>query len=84
MTNFSEKLEELNQRLENMVKYQEYFYRETNLLRQEINALKITAQRLKTESEPKPDEKPSEREYVTPKQTAQPNPEPQAAYQQNS
>jgi hypothetical protein len=84
MTNFSEKLEELNQRLENMVKYQEYFYRETNLLRQEINALKITAQRFKAESEPKPDEKPPEREYVPPKQTAQPNPEPQPAYQQNT
>ncbi|HYP50270.1 MAG TPA: DUF2339 domain-containing protein, partial [Pyrinomonadaceae bacterium] len=84
MTNFSEKLEELNQRLENMVKYQEYFYRETNLLRQEINALKITAQRLKVESEPKPDVKPPEREYVPPKQTAQPIPEPQHAYQQNT
>lgn len=45
MPDFNEKLSELNLRLEKMVEYQQYFYREINLIRQEIYDLKLAAQR---------------------------------------
>lgn len=40
MPDFDEKISELQTRLEKMVAYQEYFYREINLIRQEISSLK--------------------------------------------
>ena len=58
MTELNEKLSKLNRRLEKMVEYQKYFYREIDLIQQEINDLKITAHPHKTASEPADYEKP--------------------------
>lgn len=88
MSNFDEKLNELNRRLENLVKYQEYFYREIHLLHQEIESLKTNAQSRKVETEQTFNESPPTREYVSPRQYSNPESQsetsPHQAEQQNA
>ena len=49
MSDFDKKISELQARLENLVKSQEYFYREIDYLRNEINSLKSANQPNKSE-----------------------------------
>ena len=58
MNDFDERLSQLQTRLEKMVEYQNYFYREINFVRREIESLKqialSTANRVKIEAEIEP------------------------------
>jgi len=53
MSEFDEKINRLESRLDKMVEYQDYFYRETNLIRDEIKSLKSASPNVKVETENK-------------------------------
>lgn len=84
MPEIEEKIDGLQARLENLVKYQEYFQRETSQIRYEISVLRAVQQKrnAQTEQQQKP---PS---YVPPQKSAAPpvveaNPQAEKSYQTN-
>lgn len=92
MNDNNEQIKQLQARLDKMVEYQNYFYREINLIREEIKKLKINQPRQTTFAPPEPQKKPSAREDIsfykppTPKQPPireQTSSEQKANYQQN-
>lgn len=76
MADLNEKLNQLQARLDKMIEYQDYFYREINQIRDEIQSLKTNAQ--PAESVQTPTEKPVEN-YVSPQSETKPFPRPPIA-----
>ncbi len=71
MSDYNEKISQLQQRLDKMVEYQGYFDREINLIRSEINVLRATYQKQNVSQPPPIQAKPPVREYVPPPHSAQ-------------
>lgn len=73
MEDLDQKIEQLNARLENLFKYQEYFQREIAQIRYEINVLRAVQQKRSGAAQPTapPPRKPPVREYIPPARTEQ-------------
>ena len=98
MTDFDAQINRLETRLAKMVEYQDYFYREINLIREEIKSLKTSAaQNVKTETPENPlyektekseTEKPADADKVFPKppvaEVLQPKPFPKSGTYQSA
>ncbi|NJM53229.1 MAG: DUF2339 domain-containing protein [Blastocatellia bacterium] len=76
MSDYSEKLAQLQQRLDKMVEYQGYFDKEINLIRREINILRATYQKQNISQPILPlQEKSPVREYIPPPRSPQNEPQ---------
>lgn len=76
MSELGERINQLQTRLDKMVEYQDYFYREINQLQAEIKSLKETASMPTADVEAKPPTPPPAREPVFPKSVPPPRAAP--------
>lgn len=83
MSDYNEKLEQLQQRLNKVIAYQGFFDKEINSIRGEINLLLAEQRKQNVNQSPPIQVKPPIREYVPPPRSAQnqPPPEPQQSTQ---
>ncbi len=77
MPEFDDKINELQSRLENLLKYQEYFQSEISQIRYEINVLRAAYLKQNPAATPPIQEKPPVREYIPPRRNADPQPQQQ-------
>ncbi|MDQ6788061.1 MAG: DUF2339 domain-containing protein, partial [Acidobacteriota bacterium] len=77
MSEFDDKINELHSRLENLLKYQEYFQREIGQIRYEINVLRAAYLKQNPAAAPPIQEKPPVREYIPPSRNSEPQPQQQ-------
>lgn len=82
MPEFDDKINELNARLENLLKYQEYFQSEISQIRYEINILR--ASYLKQNPATAQQQKPPAREYIPPSRNSEPLPQQQQQATENT
>jgi len=77
MPDTDEKINRLEARLDKMVEYQDYFYREINLVRDEIKSLKPSSHKTKAENANKTQISGAEKTYSQPSSPPKPKPENQ-------
>lgn len=82
MAEIDERIDQLQARLENLVKHQEHFVREISQIRYEINVLRAVQQKRNAQAQEMP-KKPPVREYIPPPKATE-NSSPEQANQQSN